>query len=170
MNANRQHEVVVWVPTGRVANMIRSGSGVVSTEPPNQGGYVTIDMEGNLYGSFDMEVFANRVFHAHDRQAANYPTIARMLAPVASLQRVGMFDAEEGVVSLDDPAAVEDNRAVLAAWLGKSDVEDADLVATGGHYERLRIVKRLLASPDPAQREQGRWFAREAGISLPLGR
>lgn len=160
----------MWVPTGSVANMIRSGSGVVSSGPPNQTGRLTIDMEGNLYGSAGMEVFANRVFHAHGRQAANNPTVARLLAPVASLQRVGVFDAEEGVVSLDDPAAVEGNRAVLAAWLGKPDVEDAELVATGGHYERLRVVKRLLASPDPAQRERGKWFAREAGISLPLGR
>ena len=162
---------MVWVPTGRVAAMIRQGSGVVSsTEPATRLEYVTVDYEGNLYGAVGMEVYANRVFHAHDRQAAQYPTVARLLVPVADLQRVGIFDVAEGLVRLDDPLAVEGNRAVLAAWLGKADVEDVDLVATGVHYERRRTVASLLASPDPARRQQAKWLARRAGIPLPPGR
>lgn len=138
MNENKQHEVVVWVPTGGLAEMFRAGSGVVSSEPPNEAGFVTVDYEGNLYGSWGMEIFANRVFHAHDRQAAGYPTIARLMVQVVDLRRVGVFDAEEGVVDLDDPHAVEGNRAVLAAWLGVAVVDEAQLVCTAGHYTARR--------------------------------
>jgi len=138
MTENRQHEVVVWVATGGLAQIIRPGSGVVSSEAPNEAGFVTVDYEGNLYGAVGMEVFANRVSHAHDRQAVGYPTTARLMVQVVDLRRVGVFDADEGVVSLDDPCAVENNRAVLAEWLGVAVVEAAQLVCTAGHYAARR--------------------------------
>lgn len=161
--------VVVWVPTGRLTRLVAQGSGVVSISPAGGVERVTIDVEGNLYGSAGMEVFANRVFHAYDRQAADYPTIARLFAPVAELQRVGTFDAAEGVVVLDDPEAVADNRAVLAAWLGTDSVREEDLIATGRQFSDRRLVRRLLASPDPADHEKARWYARHAKVDLPVG-
>ena len=72
-------EIVVWVPTGRVANTIKTGSGVVSSQPPNRG-RIVVDFEGNLHGSPALGVYADRVLHAWDRQHTGYPTVARLWA------------------------------------------------------------------------------------------
>lgn len=134
MDNDAQREVVVWVPVGRAAAAIRRGSAVVSSEPADADGRVVVDVEGNLYGSVGMEVFANRVLHAWGRQKERYPTVARMAVPVDSLQRVGVFDVAAGRVRLDDAFVVQGNRSVLATWLGKTEVDDAELVATAGRY------------------------------------
>ena len=134
MDNDAQREVVIWVPAEGAVRTVRRGSAVVSSQPADEFGRVIVDVEGNLYGAVGMEVFANRVLHAWDRQKERYPTVARMVVPVDKLQRVGVFDVAAGRVRLDDPLAVEGNRKLLASWLDQAEVGEAELVATAGRY------------------------------------
>lgn len=163
---NVPEEIVVWVPTGRIASRIRAGSGVVSSRPP-VGGRITIDFEGNLYGSPALAVYANRVLHAWDRQHTDYPTVARLRAEAEDLIRVGTFDPEEGEICLTDPDAVEDNGGVLAAWLGVESVLDQELKSTGARYTDRRNLRAMLHSGDPTKIATAKWWAKSKGMPLP---
>lgn len=156
-------EGVVYVPTGRLAMLIDSGSGVVATKPARNG-RVLIHYEGNRYGAVGMEIFANRVLHAHGRQVAGYPTIAQTFAEEAELERVGSYDPVEGEVRLDSPAAAE----ALAAWLGVEQLEPSELYATGHRYETRRSLRQMLSSGNPVDREKAKAYARAAHVPLPI--
>lgn len=160
-------EVVVWVPVGRLATLIRPGSGVVSSAP-ERGGRILVDFEGAVYGQASMKVYADRVCHAWGRQTANFPTVARAWPRVDELVRLGTFDPIEGVVELDDVCALGSSRDVLAEWLKVQEVPDSQLLATGRNYEIRRHLQTMLHSGDPQKVTAARWWAKHERIPLPL--
>ena len=150
-------EVVVWVPAARHLAHIAPGSGIVSSQPA-QGGRITIDYEGGIYRQVSMEIYANRVFYAWDRQMADYPTVSRIWPPVDHLIRVGTFDATNGVVVVED-------REALQSWLGVDADKPEQLICTASMgYVQRRDVLAALASGDPVKVAMARKFAATAGL------
>lgn len=150
-------EVVVWVPAGSHLVSIEPRSGIVSTRPARDG-RIVVDYEGGIYRQSGMDVFANRVFHAWDRQVADYPTTARMCPPVDHLVRVGTFDTVDGVIVVEDHDA-------LAAWLGGAAEDAGQLICTVGHrYAVRRQALDMFASGDPVKVAMARKFAATAGL------
>jgi hypothetical protein len=112
----------VYVPlrgTGAGA-VIDTGSGIVgrpsqAAPGPTDGPYLDLYYEGNRYGYANVHTWADRVAIAAGRMQESYPTVARMTVAATSVQKVGVFDEELGVVSLLDR---ELSTALVAGWLG----------------------------------------------------
>ena len=153
----------MWIPTDpRLA--IAAGSGVVSRDPGEGAERVVCYYEGNLYGSEQMAGYADRVAIAAGRLLENYPTVAQGAFRLESLQLVGTYDPERGIVSLTGHGANER----LAEWVGVEDAElDAELITRSSlRQDFARNVESYLRSEDPAVRQWARHQAERFGISL----
>lgn len=118
---------LVFVPHEGAAERIRPGSGIVAAPLPGED-LVHVYFEGAVYRQRDMARLADRVFHAHGRLVENYPTVARMTLPPASLIEVGTFDPPSGTIAPIDAHA----EAVLASWLGSEVLDPAELRRSRG--------------------------------------
>ena len=152
------NEIIVWAAAPTVLPpLVAPGSAIVSTRPARNGD-VVIDYEGNLYGAAGMDVYANRVFHAWDRQVTNYPTIARRAARVEHLVRIGTFDPKAGKVVVEGLIALQD-------WLGDDAKKPEQLVCTEHRYVVRRAVLAMIATGDPAKVQNAcRWAVAEGVI------
>lgn len=92
--------------------VIVAGAGIVGELQDD--GLLLLDFEGNTIGSPSLERFANRALKAAARQAAHYPTRARLLVPPEQALAIGEFDSREQVIRLTGA----DSRKRLSAWLG----------------------------------------------------
>lgn len=119
---------LVFVPREGAATGIRAGSGIVGAAPLPGEELVRIYYEGAIYGQSEMARLADRVFYAHGRLVENYPTVAKMALPVASLVEVGTFDPASGTITVVDGQA----EAVLATWLGREALDPAELRRSRG--------------------------------------
>jgi hypothetical protein len=122
--------VAVYVPApGRLA-FIDQGSGIVGTTVAAS--QVLIDYDSNRIGASNLVTYADRVANAHSRQAHRAPTSARAQLGEAELRRIGWFDPELGVVTVEDLSA-------LAAWLGTEAVASEELRTTWDVHVRRRF-------------------------------
>lgn len=78
---------------------IRRGSGIVGSKEDD--GLLRVDYEGNIYGMQGMHTYEERVFHAADRHAQRYPTVARLHAPEEAFYIVGTIDTDTWHITLD---------------------------------------------------------------------
>lgn len=94
----------IVIPEGDTG--IRPGSACVA-EPVYQGGetFWNVYYEGNIYGQF--ESWEECLFHAADRMAAQYPTIARMTLPYGDVQIVGLYDHAARKMKVYDEATLD---------------------------------------------------------------
>jgi hypothetical protein len=113
---------LVFVPRDGTDIGIRQGSGVVGAPLPNEE-LVRIYFEGAIYGQSGMARLADRVFYAHGRLIAHYPTVAQRTVPTASLIEVGTFDPSSGTITAIDDQA----EGVLARWLEGEALDPAEL-------------------------------------------
>jgi hypothetical protein len=120
---------VVFVPrAGDPATAgILPGSGIVGLPQPGAE-RVLVHYEGARYGQVGMARLADRVLHAHGRLAHNYPTVARMSSPRASLVEVATYSPSAATITPIDAAS----EAAIAAWIGAETLDPAELVASGG--------------------------------------
>jgi hypothetical protein len=122
--------VAVYVPADGHLPMIARGSGIVGQpyvgdRPLIHGGrMVRIYFEGRIYGQANLVTFADRVYHAADRMAQRYPTVATLVVQETELVKVGLF--EHGEVWLDG----EHERRQLAGWLDVDEVDEGELLVT----------------------------------------
>ena len=110
----------MFVPVGPRLRWIKSGSGIVGRDAPDDPDYLVIYFEGNVYGASNIKTFADRVYHAADRMESHYPTIATAYVTRTSLVEIGKFDGER--VTLYD-----DGFEPLAYWLNDSVVGTSEL-------------------------------------------
>lgn len=118
---------LVFVPLKGAPTGIRTGSGIVAAPLPGEE-FVHVYYEGAIYGQSEMARLADRVFYAHGRLAANYPTVAQLTLPAASLTEIGTFDPPSGTITLIDA----DAEAALASWLGTDVLDPAELRRSRG--------------------------------------
>jgi hypothetical protein len=109
---------VVYVPAGDhpATGSIAAASGIVGR--PDGSGLTEIYFEGGIYDQVNMSSLADRVAHAYDRMATDYPTVAKMVVPQDALVAVGTFVPKEGRIELTGP----DSEARVAAWLTDGDL------------------------------------------------
>jgi hypothetical protein len=123
-------EAVVYVPAGDhpATGTIVAASGIVGR--PDGSGLTEICFEGGIYGQVNMTSLADRVGHAYDRMAADYPTTAKMVVPEDALIAVGTFMPKEARIELTGP----DSEARVAAWLtdGEQRLDPAELLCRRG--------------------------------------
>lgn len=127
-------ELAVYVPQAgsRLEDEIAAASGIVGSK--DEGGNITIDYEGNIYGAENIITFADRVNHAAGRHRERYPTRARRYGmDPGELLIVGYFDGERVRV---------DNSEALTSWLGTHDY-DAELHITSGAYGLREEGRRI---------------------------
>jgi hypothetical protein len=142
-------DIVVYVPAGATSFGIAPRSGIVGRP---DGERLLVDYEGNVYGAQNLRRYADRLLQAHGRQQARYPTVARIWVERAAMRRVGSLDVAEGRVVLDDAQAEQ----AVAAWLGQSVLDPAELESDSAHHLRRREWRAAAASPDPALRHFAR--------------
>lgn len=118
---------LVFVPRDGAEVGIREGSGVVGDPLPDEE-VVRIYFEGAIYGQSEMARLADRVFYAHARLVARYPTVAQRVVPPASLIEVGTFDPASGTITAIDDQA----EAVMARWLQSDALDPAELRRSRG--------------------------------------
>jgi hypothetical protein len=123
-------EPVVYVPTGAhpATETIVSGSGIVGR--PDGSSLTEIHLEGAIVGQVNMTSFADRVAHAYDRMATDYPTGAKMVVPRDALVVVGIFAPREGRIELTGPTS----EGLVARWLvgGDHPLDPAELLCRRG--------------------------------------
>jgi len=123
-------EPVVYVPAGDhpATARIAAGSGIVGR--PDGCELTEVYFEGGLYAQVGMSSLADRVAHAHDRMATDYPTAAKMIVPRDALVAVGTFLPREGRIELTGP----DSEARVAGWLsdGGRQLDPAELLCRLG--------------------------------------
>lgn len=121
------HEVKVYIPAPGVTTSIDAESGIVGREHPHGrtrlGLVLEVYYEGNRFGAANIVTFADRVYHAADRMATNYPTIARGVFPADELEQVGTFDGDR-VQLLPDGGKL----TRLARWVGAGVQGEAGFV------------------------------------------
>lgn len=117
-------KVPVWIVPSerREAVGILPGSAIVGDFVVSVG-RIEVYYEGNLYGWEEMARYVQRCYHAWDRMATRYPTIARAWLQSADLVQVGQFDPLHKKVEID-PLDVER----LAEWLSVDQVTEQELV------------------------------------------
>lgn len=116
------HEDAIWSKT------IARGAGIVATragewyaaEPTLEAGRLTVDYE-EPGPAANIITFADRVYHAYDRQLTRYPTHKRMWILESELEHAGVFYPQYGRIEVAD--AAELNR--IRAWLD-FDVNDRE--------------------------------------------
>ncbi len=100
----------VYVPMAERQQGIAKGSGIVGVEDDGHGGHrLLVYYEGDLYRA-DKRPYPDLVYHAADRMATAYPTVARALVRADSLLQVGTFDYAHGRLVITDQVALD-------AWL-----------------------------------------------------
>ncbi|MBS1885633.1 MAG: hypothetical protein JSU06_00425 [Actinobacteria bacterium] len=123
-------EAVVYVPTGEhpATSAIVAGSGIVGR--PDGSSLTEIYFEGAIFGQVNMTSFADRVAHAYDRMATDYPTTAKMVVPRDALVVVGIYFPRDGRVELTGPTS----EAQVAGWLvgGDRPLDPTELVCRRG--------------------------------------
>lgn len=105
----KQKEIVftVYVPRPGRPTHIAPGSGIVGVA--NDGlpdGQTLVYFEGGLY-STQPRPYEDLVYHAADRMAVEYPTIARAVLPTDDLIQVGYFDYAKVKLLVTDQAALD---------------------------------------------------------------
>lgn len=100
----------VYVPReGTAARAaIAEQSGVVGSAGDD--GRLVLDYEANMHGAVNIQTFADKVHHAADRHAQNYPTRARTEVDEDAVIEVGLYDGERVIL---DPDALE----LVSRWL-----------------------------------------------------
>jgi hypothetical protein len=150
----------VFVPTDGQDHLgIVPGSGIVGE--PQGDGLLLIHYEGNIYGSGEMQRYADRVYHAHGRHQAKAPTIARSLVGAERLVQIGRFDPVEGEVTLSDGGEL-----ALCHWLAVERIAPDELRSGANHFEQRRTVRGMLSSSDPAVQLRARWFVEHHGRGM----
>lgn len=86
--------LTLYVPApGSIAGKgLLPGSAIVGDPSRPRGDLLSIHFEGNRYGADSMSLYVNRVLHAYGRLVANYPTTAKMHAPMGELIPIGTCD------------------------------------------------------------------------------
>ncbi|MGV8846490.1 MAG: hypothetical protein ACOH1Y_09215 [Propionicimonas sp.] len=114
----------VYVPAGPTT--IDPASGIVGTTCDNR---LQIDYEGNRHHAENLITYADLVHCAADRQATNYPTVARMFVEPDTMTLVGDINMETGVITLLDQQA----RQRVLTWTTLTDDQlNTQLHATFG--------------------------------------
>lgn len=119
-------KLAVFVPantTVPIVSLVARGSAIVGPAGNGEAGQVSVDYEGNLYGTANIKTFADRARHAAGRQHVLYPTRTRSTVLRSELRQVGWFDSEVGIMLLDDKQAQD----ALASWLGVEVIEEKEL-------------------------------------------
>lgn len=118
----------VYIPKADAELPVRiaRGSGIVGTPVANNPAMLCIDYEGDLYDASNIQTYADRVFHAAGRHAAQYPTGSRAWVPAHTLTEVGDWNGQTIVVNFDTTPA-------LAAWLGTPTISANDLYRSDYH-------------------------------------
>jgi hypothetical protein len=120
---------------------------------------LTLDYEGNRVGSAAFATWADRVHHAHGRQAQRYPTTARVhRIPAGLVDVVATYDPIDGDITVLDDTDPDRVRA----WLGVSDLEEQLHTTSSAAHDQRRSIRRALTNGTPP-REQITWFARRYG-------
>lgn len=140
-------KLTIYVPSpgGRVSQYVAPGSGIVGVADEKRPDRVRIWYEGNLYDAENMRTYKDRLMHAADRAATNYPTVARATVPKDDLIAVGVYDTETWSATFD-------------AWF-------SNVAGPGGAPPLQETVLQLLeireavAPSDEAYRDWLRWFA-----------
>jgi hypothetical protein len=139
--------LTVYVPA-RNAKMLRMiiepKSGIVGSPAENNPAELTIDYEGNIYGSPPGSTYADRVYAAASRHAEKYPTVARTNTDPSQVVKVGVWDDQNGIVML-----VGEGPQLLAEWLEVTEVPPQELLATAGSFGRLRALQEAARSSNP---------------------
>lgn len=102
----------VYVPAPGALNWIAPGSGIVGVA--DDGGRRAIFYEGDIYSGVlgkTQRAYSELVYHAADRMAVDYPTVAKALVPVENLIEVGSFDYATVTLVITDQAALDAWRA-----------------------------------------------------------
>lgn len=103
----------VFVPVDKAPSVahIAKGSGIVgvSDDGFQQDGRCLIYFEGGIY-SPNSRPYEDLVYHAADRMATAYPTIAKAVVPKDDVYEVGYFDYSTNVLVVTDQVALD-------AWL-----------------------------------------------------
>ena len=108
---------------------IDAGSGIVMTD--NSTERVAIDFESNRAGVPELNVYADRVFHALGRAQTSYPTTAHLVTSRDNFVVIGRIDELNGVVIVDD-----NKSAALKSWIGNYDATDLTSTSTRHATER----------------------------------
>lgn len=103
---------------------------------------VAIDFENNRAGVPELNVYADRVFHALGRAQTNHPTTARLVTSRDNFVVIGRIDELNGVVIVDD-----NKSAALKSWIGDYDATDLASTSTRHATERANA---------PAEASDGR--------------
>lgn len=109
--------VYVPVPDSPADALIDQRSGVVGQ--PNGGERIHVYFEGNRYGAVNMRTLGERVWHAYDRMAQSYPTVAQAFIDRKDLIRVGTFYPEHKKLDVDDATGL----TALMKWMDCDSVE-----------------------------------------------
>jgi hypothetical protein len=133
--ARESYEAFIPAPGSIQERMIDRGSGIVGSRN-DATGRVLIDYEGNRIRTANLVSYADRVHHAAGRRLANYPTVACAYVSADVMIRVGDYDWERGIVSLDGPEI----ELQLARWLDCTQLDPAEL-QTRGNGTTIRGAK-----------------------------
>lgn len=139
---------------------IEPGSAIVGGAQEAPTGFIAVDYEGNVYGSEQLRRYADRAIHAADRHVTRYPTAARTWVRDEELVAIGWIDTEAGEVVLDGPEA----RHRLAAWLGTSELDPDELLASASRFLMRRELAEARASGDPRRRFVADWIERNLDV------
>lgn len=98
---------LVYVPKPGVATHIAPGSGIVGvTNDGLEDGRTLVYYEGGLYDS-KPRAYETLVYHAADRMAVDYPTIAKAVLKSSDLVTIGYFDYAANKLVVVDQAALD---------------------------------------------------------------
>lgn len=106
----------VYVPRAGATSVqhIKPGSGIVGVADDGLGPDQTlIYYEGGVYDR-ETRPYSDLVYHAADRMAVAYPTIATAVVPTDDLIHVGYFDYGSQVLVVSDQAALDTWKGVSA--------------------------------------------------------
>lgn len=102
----------VYVPRGGALSTIKRGSGIVGVKGHGVEDRTLIYYEGDVYRMEDKRrPYEELVYHAADRMAVDYPTIAKAMVKTTDLLEVGTFDYATQRLVVTDQAALDAWRA-----------------------------------------------------------
>ena len=111
--------VYVPAPGSYLYRMVAKGSGVVGR--PYTDNEFLVYYEGNLYDASNIRTWADRVFHASDRMAVNYPTTSKTIARESELVSVGIFTGSHVELGSNKYAQQQ-----LLDWLDLDSIQDLE--------------------------------------------
>jgi hypothetical protein len=123
----RRHPILyVPVPGSPLEAQVERGSAIVAVNDAQPDGRLEVEIEGRRFQESMPANFADRVERCIERWRRGASGLRRRLVPAHELVPVADCSLRTGAITVE----YEHEAALLAAWLGRDRIDDADLRTT----------------------------------------